>query len=118
MLNTVVKPPQQLPKGDVMVHQHLTNQPCTMGSAMLHQVMKQQTYLRNINFVWCCAGDIWQTKPEAQLSMYRQFIRLMGLQNGHMVLVESMQLNGLSLSALANPINQDFWITVRSGVIQ
>jgi hypothetical protein len=118
MLNTVVKPPQQLPKGGVIAHQHLTNQPCTISSAMLHQLIEQQTYLRNINFVWCCAGHIWQTKPEPQLSMYRQFIRLTGLQNGHMILAESVQLSAFSLSAMTNPINQDYWINVRSGVIQ
>ena len=118
MLNTVIKPPKQLPKGCVMAHLQLTNQPCTMNSTMLYQVMKQQSYLRNIEFIWSSTGHIWQAKPEPQLGIYRQFIRLMGLQNGHTILAESKQLNGLSLSALANPINQDFWIKVRSGVIQ
>jgi len=117
MLNAIVKPPHQLLKNSVIAVEQHSNLPGTAGWALCNQGQQQPAYLRNVQFVWSPAGDLWQAQPQTKLCGYRQFIRML-LGKRHMVLAECVQLNTFSLSVKRHPINLDFWIHIRSGVIQ
>jgi hypothetical protein len=117
MLNAIVKPPHQLLQDSVIAVEHHTNLPGSAGWAQCNQGLHQAAYLHNIQFVWSPAGDLWQAQPQTKLCMYRQFIRIL-LCPRHMVLAECVQMNTFSLSVKRYPINLDFWIHIRSGVIQ
>jgi len=121
MLNTVTKPPQQLLQNSTLTSQQALHQQAPLSRFNYHQTLQQQAYLAQLQFCWSPAGSLWQlgrqAQPKPQLSSYRQFIRVV-LSKGHFILAECVQLNTHSLSAQSTPINLDFWITVRSGVIQ
>lgn len=122
MLNAIVIPPQQLPQDSVIAVEQHSNLPGTAGWVQGNQGLNQPAYLRNVQFVWSPTGDLWQTQPQTKLCrnrqvVYRQFIRIL-LGKRHMVLAECVQMNTFSLSVKRHPINLDFWIHIRSGVIQ
>lgn len=126
MLNTVLKQPKQLLHDAATADQQALHQQFAISWHAFYQTQQQLAHLAGLQFRCSLAANRrhwgWQAQPELQLQnnvqmVYRQFIRLQ-LGKGHMILAETVQVNTISLTAVAGPINCSFWIHVRSGVIQ
>ncbi|GAB2927602.1 hypothetical protein [Rheinheimera gaetbuli] len=119
MQTTPIKPLQQLQQHVVAADKQNTHRCTALCHGQCHQALQQKAYLSNVYFLagTVAGSGFWQTQPDSQLFLYRQFISVrIGV---HIVLASVEQISDVaSLTPFGVPNNVYFWSDVKVGCFQ